>query len=350
MARKRQTYQLTLPDTTWQRSIDFEPNTVSIFNPTKYTVYVFMGTVARPSSKAFSAIVPAVSNFVDDPAGATEFALFVDLAGDPFPFFPMPITITFSTGSAAVTSPLASAYAGAAATINGQYDAKIMQIQAGFHIDYWRLNDLVGSIAVDLVDAARNGAYDADVTLNAGLWTPGGASDPCPSWNGTSSDLNLLTSSLQSFFNGNKGTIALWFRMLDPAVWSDATVRTLARFRIDATNYIQLVKTTIANQFQFVRLGASINKTVTHTFTGAPTTWQFVAFTWDNVADQVRAYVNGAQSGSTLTAIGTMSGALSSAAVGSDPNASWWKGLISRASLWQVALTPTEVGQISAVP
>lgn len=352
----RESTQIKLPDTFKHWALSWQPATVAIFNPTKYNLYFQIGSVSRPSANAFSDIIPALSSYVADPAGASDFALFVDLAGDPFPFFPLPIVVTFSTGAASASAALASAYAGASSTINGQYDAKVNLIQSGFHIDYWRLNDLSGSIALDMVDQSRNGSYIGP-TINAGLWTPGGASDPCVSFDGVDDRCDIYTVSLAGVFNGNAGTFAAWFRLLDPAVWADATNRTLFEIGVDVTNYIELFKTTVANQFSFVRLGSSTNKTVTHTFAGAPTTWQHIAFTWDSAAGgtgEVKAYVNGVQTGATQTAIGSFSGTINASTVNIGKGAlggnTWWKGMIARTSLWTKALTATEVGQLSAVP
>lgn len=104
-------------------TVDFEPATLSIFNPTKYTIYVRMGGEGA-SKIGFTDIIPPNSSFTGDPVGAQSFSVFIDLAGDPSPSFPFPVTVTFSTGASSVNAPLS--LIASTGMIYGEFEADLV--------------------------------------------------------------------------------------------------------------------------------------------------------------------------------------------------------------------------------
>ena len=165
--------------------------------------------------------------------------------------------------------------------------------------------------------------------------------------------VNVYTSSLASRFDGSKGWLLQWVRIPDAAVWADATVRRFLSFFIDANNYIMLEKHSTANQIDWLYNAGGTVKTRTDTSLAASTNWFLVSLTWDKTADEVRAYLNGAQVGATFnslgtwagtpTATGTVLGALNTTP--SNPH----KGLLAHAAVGAGrALTPAQVAAVYA--
>jgi len=103
---RRESFNLTVSTLTREFSLDWTPVTVSILNKTKYVIYLNIGTVAIPDRAGFTDIIPAFASYTGDPLGGHEFAIFIDIAGDPSPVFALPVTVTFSTGQASAVAPL----------------------------------------------------------------------------------------------------------------------------------------------------------------------------------------------------------------------------------------------------
>jgi hypothetical protein len=84
--------------------------------------------------------------------------------------------------------------------------------------------------------------------------------------------------------------------------------------------------------------------------TSSSTGWLYLVLTWDEAADEVKAYLNGEQVGSTLTGLSAWAGALAQALVGSGVGGALvWDGCLAHAALWDVALTPDEIAEIAEV-
>jgi len=124
--------------------------------------------------------------------------------------------------------------------------------------------------------------------------------------------VTIYTTKLASELNLAKGSALIWVKMASAAVWADATERMFINLRNAAADGMSLEKTSVANQLRFLHVGSGITDLVIDTSLGATTDWFLMAMTWDEAADQFKAYLNGAQVGATQTALGAVANPLTS--------------------------------------
>lgn len=132
-------------------------------------------------------------------------------------------------------------------------------------------------------------------------------------------------------------------------VWTDATERRLVTLFADSSNLSYLRRTTTNNQLSWQYTAGGTSKTVTLT-TAGPVGWQHIALTISKTADQMIAYINGAQTGATQTGLGTWVGALSNTrtVLGASITTplTVWSGYLAHAALWS---TPLSAAQVAAL-
>lgn len=219
-------------------------------------------------------------------------------------------------------------------------------------IAYWPLAEASGTVMTDESGNGRNGAYRASGEPLLGQ-TGIGDGRTAALFDGTNDYANAFSASTQAAFNGPEGTIALWFKAGGAGVWTDATDRRLAQFRVDANNRAYLQRSTTNNVITANYIAGGTAKAVNFT-TAAPTTWQHFAMTWSKTADQMIAYVNGVQVGAIQTGLGTWAGSLATTLTvlgasdtsGSNP----WSGSEAHTAVWALALSAAQVAILAVVP
>lgn len=132
------------------------------------------------------------------------------------------------------------------------------------------------------------------------------------SFDGVNDFTNVYSADLNSVFNPDAGTLIVFIK-LTAGVWTDATTRYFAFIGADTSaNYVLLGRNTTNNTLRFAyRSGGAAEKQILSTAVGGSVAWNMMAVTWDKAADQVKANINGAQVGSTLTGLSTWVGNLS---------------------------------------
>jgi hypothetical protein len=221
------------------------------------------------------------------------------------------------------------------------YTQKVLATRPGALIAYWPLNEASGGTTAVNAEGttARNGTY-----TNVTLGTVGiGDGNTAASFDGSTSHLNVFSSSLASAFNGAEGTYACWLRVSGAGVWSDATIRRVVRVIVNATNQILLFRSSNNNTIGVTYTAGGTNLTQGFAI-GGTTEWAHLALTWSKAADQVIGYWNGAQFG-TLTGLGIWEGTPTLAMIGAQNTTptSVWSGSLARAGLWTAPLTPAEL-------
>ena len=163
--------------------------------------------------------------------------------------------------------------------------------------------------------------------------------------------VNVYTPSLASRFDSAKGWALIWVRIPDAAVWADGAARRFIYLVADANNYAIISKNTTLNQVIFFYNAAGTIEQVGDTSLAASTNWFLVAMTWDKAADEMKAYINGAQVGVTQTGLGTWVGSLAPTltalgAAGTGGTAAH-KGLLAHAAVGGGrVLTPAQVAAV----
>lgn len=229
--------------------------------------------------------------------------------------------------------------------------ARILGTQAASLIGYWKLNEPSGTTADDVSTTNADGTYSGTFTLGQT-----GIGDGLTStlFDGTSGRVSLatpLTSIDTAIGDKSKGTLFAWVKVASAGVWSDATIRGIVHLGADASNRFFINKNNTTNELAFSHRAGATVKTVTTTL--STTAFFSVALTWDKVADEVKAYVNGAQVGTTQTALGVFAGTLASgfSAIGDSSSAGSqpFSGNLAHVAAWKVALTATELLSIGVL-
>lgn len=98
-------------------------------------------------------------------------------------------------------------------------------------------------------------------------------------------------------------SISVWVKM-DAAMWIDGVVRGIVRLgnTTAAGQGMFRIQKTTANVLEFYASNGTTSKTVTHTTT--TTDWMHLVLTYNRTAGEMKAYVNGAQVGTTQTSLG----------------------------------------------
>lgn len=204
---------------------------------------------------------------------------------------------------------------------------------------YWKLDEASGTNAADSSGNGRNGTYSG-VTL-AQTAGPGASMGLAGLWDGVNDTVDVFSAGLASVFPSAAGSLVVWFKVDSAAVWNDATVRVIAQFRVDGNNSVLLYKNA-ANSISAIYTAGGTAKSVTNAYSAL--IWSVFGITWDKVADQVKVYLNAAQLGSTQTGLGTWSGTIATAYIGSASGPSgYWSKYIQQTLLYGRALSAAEI-------
>lgn len=231
--------------------------------------------------------------------------------------------------------------------VGGAYIGKVLSYSP---IAYWPLNETSGTTAVCQVNTAQNGTYARNVST-MGTGTGIGDGNTAPAFDGTNDCVNIYTATFIGAFDGTEGTLALWVKVNGSGVWSDGVERYVARLRADTNNYVRNQKHTAQGDWRWIyKAGGSIEA---QTPTLSSTAWFHAAITWSDSADQVKYYIDGTQSGSTDTSVGTWVGSLGSTTtvIGSSMStpSDVWHGYLAHVAVWTSALTQPQLAALATV-
>jgi hypothetical protein len=160
---------------------------------------------------------------------------------------------------------------------------------------YYRLLETSGTSAADASGNGYNGTYN-NVTL-ANTAGPFGGFVPLFSTTGT---VNMNASAAVGATSGAEGAIVIAVK-IPLANWTDGQVAGAIRIFNSATNYIQIYKSNTNNRLTWRRTIGADNKLISKDSMTA-TGWLVLGLDWSESANQLKAYYQGVQEGSTLTA------------------------------------------------
>lgn len=232
-----------------------------------------------------------------------------------------------------------------------EYYKRLMRIApASSLVAYWPLWDQVGRpYAQELAARAQRPGTPANVTFGV---TGVGDGRTAARFNGTSSKINAYSGSLHDLMNFGEVTIIALGKVSGSGVWTDGELRKVVFFGADSSdNYIFIGKGSSDNSLVWrYEAGATIKQIAVETFTD--TDWMSLAITVGVAADELIAYKDGAQIGSTQTGLGTFAGSLASTvalvgALNTTP-VQVWDGDIAHVAIWRKVLTPAQIAAIDA--
>jgi hypothetical protein len=161
---------------------------------------------------------------------------------------------------------------------------------------YNRMNESSGTTLVDSGPNTYTGTYTG-VAWGSGNPPQGG---DAPFFDGTNDIANLHSAAFATAFNFNEGAMLLWVKV--SASWSEGSNRFIARIRRDASNSIEILKSSAVNRITFNRIGGGAVKTI-NAEPVSDTGWFPVLLEWSVAGDFVKAYINGQQMGGTQTGL-----------------------------------------------
>ena len=235
----------------------------------------------------------------------------------------------------------------------GAYFTKIKRIFGSSLIGYWPLWEPGGLTAFDISGNGLHGAYKntGETYGQAGI----GDGKSAVLFDGATGNVNIYSAGLNAAFNGTLGGVLMWVKF--PAgVWTDGTERSLIYIGADASNVVNLERTTTNNQLSFIYIAGGTNKTNNIGAGFSSTQWMRLGFFWNHDGDHTRNYVNGYKLPNTLSALGDWAGVLSStrcaiSAKAPDPYLPF-NGTIAHVVLFNSEPTETQIRQdwLSAKP
>jgi hypothetical protein len=215
------------------------------------------------------------------------------------------------------------------------YRQKVINTSSGL-IAYYPLDETSGTVANDRSGNNRNGTYVNGVALNAGTFVDGNAA---PSFDGTNDYVEIFSTSLQSAFPNNVGSLMVWIR---PDSITDGVFRRAITIEINSSNRISIIKPSTNNQIDITRLPGVYQGIGT-----TSTNWRQVVLTWNTTSNVVNLYWDGSLA-ETFTA-SSWSGSIANARIGSlgSSVSNLWDGSVAHVALWNVALSSGQVASMA---
>lgn len=168
-------------------------------------------------------------------------------------------------------------------------------------VAHWGLQEKSGATAIDSGFRHLNGTHTG-VTLNQ----PGPGRSTSGLYDGSSDFTNVYSAALAAAFNGSAGTIGIWAKIPTTGIWTDTVRRRMIQFYVNGSNYVHIIKSGTDNTIEFAYNAGGTSELVNATQSSLA--FVFYALTWDKPAEAVKAYMNGSQTGTTQTSLGSWSG------------------------------------------
>jgi len=218
--------------------------------------------------------------------------------------------------------------------------SKVLATQTANLIGCWPLNEGFGTLVDDKSSQENNGTYIAGLTWSTGI----GDGNLAPVFPGTSRPCNLFTAALASDFSGAEGTLITWIKITDAATWTDGTNDIFALLRVNDSNYIRVMKTSLnAIEMTYIGGGTVDQINILTPSSAIGSAWAQIAVTWSASNNRIRIYLNG-QLSETGGMLGTFTGTMTAARLGSNyTDDLHWKGQQAQTGLWTIELTATEI-------
>lgn len=233
------------------------------------------------------------------------------------------------------------------------YTEKVKRVRGGSSlIAYWPMNERSGTTALD---HSTNGYNGTTSSVGVADWYQiGPDGGHCYYFNGTSSYLNVYAAQPKQ--PTTIGTAMIWIAAQKNYLDSTTTGRILT-LAVDADNIIHIEKTSTANTFDLSYEAATTQDKVSPTIYAQDGNqwpeWHQLVLTWTAAGDAVKVYVDGAQSGTTQTSLGTWVGDMASTlmVIGADNTTvtSVWSGWLAHCALWSVVLSDAEIADLAKI-
>lgn len=176
-----------------------------------------------------------------------------------------------------------------------------------------------------------------------GLTWAYGSNGPVISCLGTTTDY-LNISSIATKCTPAEHSVMMRLRLDTTA----AGVRTAISIRFDGNNETAVDFGVAAGSLRLQGFWNGTGKNVS--FTPTLSQWYTVALTYSTSRDEMRGYVDGVQLGTTQTGLGVPAVTPTSGRIGNDVFDERWLGLIDYCYIWNRALAPREIQELTVQP
>ncbi len=155
---------------------------------------------------------------------------------------------------------------------------------------------------------------------------------------------NFDINAIDDYINTDTGTVSFWLRR----IFSDDTTgdKIAVNLNTDVNNNIKISYLYSSDQWAFDYIAGGTSKQILISPNLIPeNSWTRLSMSWDTEADEFKVYINGEQTGSTITGLGTWSGAVTSSVIGADALTlnSNFMGYFDDFKLYSRALTDDEI-------
>lgn len=233
----------------------------------------------------------------------------------------------------------------ASGAISHSYLEKVLGIAPNNLVALWPLSESAGTVAYDLSGHAYNGIYDNSVILaQVGIGDGGNSTLMVPAIGA----VNVYSAPLAAAFNGQEGTVMVWFKQRNASVLSDGAGRYCYVLAQDGNNQTYLSRTATNNQYNFVYVAGGVVRVVN--FSSSSVAWQVAHATWSKVGDAYKVYLNATQQGVTQTGLGTYVGSLVNGNAFIGHGGSNMDGYEAYCGLWNIPLNQTQITALATVP
>lgn len=216
------------------------------------------------------------------------------------------------------------------------YSARAGAIANANLIDWSKMGEASGTVAVDSSPVASNGVYS-----NVTLGQPGVSGRTAALFNGTTSLNNRFTAARAAAFNGAEGSVNILATVDD---WADGVIRYFFALTTDGNNAVRMFKNTTTGLVTAQYVAGATTKTI-QLSSNSDTGFVSWHLTWSAVGDYFRAYKNGVLTGTPQSALGIYAGALTVATAGaaSAVPAQVHSGKLQHFMLWNTPLTLAQI-------
>jgi len=169
-------------------------------------------------------------------------------------------------------------------------------------------------------------------------------------FDGTNDYVDVYSPELNSLFDPTKGTLLAFAKVANAGVWTDGALRRIFDLNSPGNdNRVLLDKHSTNNTLRAFYVAGGVERSVLITTSTAD--WFMFALTWDVAVDEMKAFFNGPQSGSTQTSLGAWEDNFASTAcnigAGSTTPTQVFDGLICHPVLFRDVLTDAEILKIA---
>lgn len=215
--------------------------------------------------------------------------------------------------------------------VNGatqSYQAKVLSYSP---TAYWPLNEESGTQVTEVINGAGwHGTYSG-VTVGNGTGPDGQA---CPLFDGVNDLGDIFTASLQAAWDGDEGSLLIWSKVYNAAVWSDGLYRFVATAYADEDNRLMHRKLAGADDdvIAFRHRTGGVNHDVEESGQTS-TDWICWLCTWSKSANQIKLYQGGGTP-QVDTCAQAWIGNLTQALIGAYTVGYYWYGWLAHMAIW----------------